>query len=447
MKQIPLWPQKNIAIAAEYRKLPGANRDMKSENAPVLTKCHEKENIMKKNRIFLAVVFCLLFCLSACKDKNPGDDASKTPTETEQNVTMTPTTPVQEEAKMFEFTEENVRPIGRTFSENGLWCAFSGSGAEFQFHGNKLIVNVIGDNAAKNPFNEDNHTRIAIYVNGERVIDEMVNEAVKAFTVFDGSETVDAVVNIVKLSETAMSTIKLSSLITDGAATVTPTKPRDLYIEFIGDSITCGYGVDDEDRDHHFSTKTEDCTKAYAYKTAKLLNADYSLVSISGYGIITGYSGDGEKKSESQIIPKYYEKLGFSYANSVMAKTDWDFTKREPDAVVINLGTNDDSWCKKVPERQEEYIAGYVAFLKTIREKNPNATIVCALGIMGDNLYPCVEAAVTRYREETGDTNVEAFHFTPQNPADGYAADWHPTAVTHTKAAEKIAERLREILK
>lgn len=348
---------------------------------------------------------------------------------------------------MFDFTEENVRPIGRTFYDFGLSCAFSGSGAEFKFHGSKLVIRVVGDNAAKNPFNEDNHTRLAICVDGERVIDEMINEEMKEFTVIDGADVKDCVINVIKLSETAMSTIKLMNIETDPAGSVSPTEPRDKFIEFVGDSITCGYGVDDENRDHHFSTKTEDCTKAYAYKTAQLLGADYSLVSISGYGIITGYSGDGQTKSESQTIPKYYEKLGFSYANSKAAKTDWDFTKREPDIVVINLGTNDDSWCKTIPERQEEYINGYIAFLKTIREKNPNATIVCALGIMGDNLYASVEKTVARYSEETGDTNIESFHFTPQNPADGYAADWHPTALTHTKASEKFAERLKELLK
>lgn len=49
-------------------------------------------------------------------------------------------------------------------------------------------------------------------------------------------------------------------------------------MEFIGDSITCGYGVDDPDKEHHFKTATEDVTKAYAYKTALALNADYSMV-------------------------------------------------------------------------------------------------------------------------------------------------------------------------
>lgn len=404
---------------------------------------------MKKRSVLTAAALCLVMALSACGDKDPADNqTSPTPTQAEEaDATPTPTTIVQEDPQMFEFTEENVRPIGRTYFDFGLNCAFSGTGAEFNFHGSKLVIRVVGDNAAKNPFNEDNHTRLAILVDGERVIDEMINEEMKEFTVIDGTEVKDCVINVIKLSETAMSTIKLMNIETDPAGKVSPTQPRDKFIEFVGDSITCGYGVDDEDRDHHFSTKTEDCTKAYAYKTAQLLGADYSLVSISGYGIITGYSGDGETKSESQIIPKYYEKLGFSYANNKVDKTDWDFTKREPDIVVINLGTNDDSWCKKIPERQEEYINGYIAFLKTIREKNPNATIVCALGIMGDNLYASVEKTVARYSEETGDTNIESFHFTPQNPADGYAADWHPTAVTHTKASEKIAERLKELLK
>ena len=52
-------------------------------------------------------------------------------------------------------------------------------------------------------------------------------------------------------------------------------------IEFIGDSITCGYGVDDEVAEHHFATGTEDTTRAYALRTARKLGVDYSLVSLS----------------------------------------------------------------------------------------------------------------------------------------------------------------------
>ncbi len=400
----------------------------------------------RRSRVFAALLFGVLLLAAGCKDTQK--DAKDSETQTPQ-AQYTPTTqPQQEENKVYTLTEENVRRIGRTTYEDGLWCAFSGTGAEFSFHGTKLTVKVQGDSASQNPYNEGNYARIAIYVNGVRVVDDMLNEQNREYTVIDVEQPTDAVVRIVKLSETAMSTFRIAALLTDAQATVAPTEEKETLIEFVGDSITCGYGVDDEDRDHHFSTATEDATKAYAIKTAQLLDADYSLVSISGYGIITGYSADGETKSESQIIPKYYTKLGFSYANPQMAKTEWDFSQnRQPDIVVINLGTNDDSYCKNVPERQEEYIVAYVNFLKTVREKNPDAVIVCALGIMGDNLFPCVEEAVSRFVSQTGDTRIDTLRFTPQLASDGYAADWHPTEATHEKAAAKLAEKLAEILK
>lgn len=62
---------------------------------------------------------------------------------------------------------------------------------------------------------------------------------------------------------------------------------------------------------------------------------------------------------------------------------------------------------------------------------------------MGDRLYPSVEAAVAAYSKETGDSNVSCMKFDVQNQADGYAADWHPTAKTHEKAAARLAEEIR----
>ena len=53
------------------------------------------------------------------------------------------------------------------------------------------------------------------------------------------------------------------------------------------------------------------------------------MVSISGYGIISGYTDDGKKKPE-QTIPQYYDKLGFSYNkfadNLEVASLEWDLT-------------------------------------------------------------------------------------------------------------------------
>lgn len=255
-------------------------------------------------------------------------------------------------------------------------------------------------------------------------------------------------VRIIKLSETAMSTCGVKA-ITVNAASIQPTPFSDRYIEFIGDSITCGYGVDDPVAGHHFSTATEDVTKAYAYKTAQALGADHSMVAISGYGIISGYTADSKNKAATQILPTYYTKLGFScgtYQKKIAAAIQWDFTLRQPDLIVVNLGTNDDSYTLNNRERQKEFAAAYTEFLKTIRSHNPDAKILCTLGVMTDRLYPWLEKAVKDYTAETGDSNIACMRFDVQNPADGYAEDWHPTVATHDKAAQRLTETIREMM-
>ena len=346
-----------------------------------------------------------------------------------------------------ELKEENFKELGRTYySDDKIYCALSGTGVGFTFTGTSCSVTIEGDNSSSNPSSKDAHARVAVYVNGERVVDDMIDSAEKTYQVFDSDSEQSVDVKIVKLSESAHSTFAISDISVNGSE-VKPAEDRELFIEFVGDSITCGYGVDDEVKEHNFSTTTEDVTKAYAYKTAELLNADYSMVSFSGYGIISGYTSD-DNKIPVQTVPQYYTKLGYSWSGNsgfTPSAIDWDFSRRQPDIIVINLGTNDDSYCKNIEERRLEYQQEYVNFLKTVRENNPDAVIICGLGIMGQNLCPYVEAAVKQYSDETGDGKVEYLMFDQQDQSDGLAADWHPTEATHTKASQKLAEKIRAV--
>ncbi len=389
--------------------------------------------------IALASAACMAVSLTACTSSEAAGNQTTVTEITEEESTL----------KTYIPTTEYVKPLGRTHLLNDtLWMAFSGSGAEFTFNGTSASVTIAGDANAANPNNEDNQARIGIYVNGERIIDDMINAAEETYTVFESEIPQDCTVTIVKLSETAMSTAGIKSIEVDSETGISPTPAKEHFIEFIGDSITCGYGVDDENRDHHFSTKTEDVTKAYAYKTAQNLNADYSMVSISGYGIISGYS-DGKKKVSNQTIPQYYDKLGFSYGaynGQTPSSVKWDFSSYTPDLIVINLGTNDDSYTLTDSDKQMEYCNAYVEFLKEIREHNPDAKILCTLGVMGDRLYQYIELAVYNYTEETGDTNISTMKFDVQSPDDGYAADWHPTEATHTKAADKLTNEIKALM-
>ena len=344
---------------------------------------------------------------------------------------------------------DNVKPLGRTcFIDNTLWLAFSGSGAAFHFRGTLARVAFLADDTASIPGNENNHARVAVYVNGSRVVDEMMDAPRKEFVIFESEQAADCSVEIVKLSESAMSTVGIESISAETKDGIHPTAEKPHYIEFVGDSITCGYGMDDENPEHNFSTRTEDVTRAYSYRTAQALNADYSMVSLSGYGIISGYVNEGEPQKPEQTVPQYYEKLGFSYGKYLERTPEtvkWTFD-RQPDLIVINLGTNDDSYALDHADRQEIYRASYTEFLKLVRSKNPQAKILCTLGIMGGRLFPFVEKAVAAYSAETGDRNIACMKFEEQLASDGYAADWHPTAVTHGKAAEKLVRNIKELM-
>ncbi|MBR5091314.1 MAG: GDSL family lipase [Ruminiclostridium sp.] len=340
----------------------------------------------------------------------------------------------------------HVKLLGRTHTENDtLWLAQSASGIEFTFKGTACSMDIVSDGSAFGK--SDSMARFAVYVNGERKIDQMVDDFMKTIEIFSSDSPEEVTVKVVKLSESGNSSFGIKKLTVDCESGIAPTPEKALKIEFIGDSITCGYGVDDEVKEHHFSTKTEDATKAYAYKTAEKLDADYSLVSYSGHGIISGYTGDASKKNSGQLVPPIYEQFSNSSSKSYYTvDAPWDFSSFVPDYVVINLGTNDDSYVKGNKDKKEEFTTEYVEFLKMVRKDNPDAYIICALGLMGDSLYASVEDAVSRYTSETGDSQVSALHLTPQDMnTNGIAADWHPSEKSHEIAATELSDEIKRL--
>ena len=342
----------------------------------------------------------------------------------------------------------HVKYLGRSlFKNNQLVMAYSSTGVEFNIKAKRLDVTIEGDNSASGSDN-GNAARLVAFVNGERKLDTMILSKSQSYTIFNDEEIVEGEVRIIKVSEAANSIAAISKITVDEDGTISPTAPRDLKIEFIGDSITCGYGVDDLDRNHHFKTSTEDNSKTYAYKTAANLKADYSMVCASGWGVVSGYSGNGAKQ-EAQQIPRFYDKMavGWSSIAGVTPKnTAWDFASFIPDFIVINLGTNDASYTKGDSKKITEYKDAYIAFLKDIRSKNPDAHIICSLGIMGQDLYPAIESAVSEYQAETGDLKVTPLKFANQNMSDGIAADWHPSEKTHAKAAALLTAKIKELM-
>ena len=124
----------------------------------------------------------------------------------------------------------------------------------------------------------------------------------------------------------------------------------------------------------------------------------------------------------------------------------WDFSQFRPDVVVVNLGTNDMSWCAGRKDRNAEFRRKYAEFLKTVRKDNPGAEILCILGVMGEALNTTMEAAAGDYKAETGDEKIRSLTLREQDgKRNGYGADWHPSEQTQQELADILTEAVRPL--
>ncbi|MBQ7919791.1 MAG: hypothetical protein IJ324_07630 [Lachnospiraceae bacterium] len=346
--------------------------------------------------------------------------------------------------------EQNVKLLGRTMlvGEN-LWMAWSATGVEFEFEGKELEVTVLGGNAATDYSVDNCFAKIGIYVDDVRVTTDLVRQSRKKYEIINGDVVRRVKVRVMKLSEAPMSTIGMEPIVTEGK--ILPVERCAHSVEFIGDSITCGYGVDDMDLRHTFSTATEDVTRGYAYLTAKELGMDVNIVSCSGYGVLSGYTDDPQVQNTAELLPPYYETLGFSrdFFEGGLSPQDvqWDFSGYQPELVVLNLGTNDNSFCQEIQQRWDLFTERYVAFLQTIRKNNPKAMILCVYGVMEDRIAPTVEKAVEIYREQCGDERITYLYIAPDDGTRGYAVDFHPAPATHALASEVVVEKIKKLIK
>ncbi|MBO4319411.1 MAG: hypothetical protein J5857_02970 [Treponema sp.] len=352
--------------------------------------------------------------------------------------------------KTWQITDKTVKLQGRTLDDNGTrWLIMSASGFECGVHAKEMSLTLKGDSTAHPTRQPDgkpemNQARYALYVDGILIQDSCMDESQKTLVVFKGDTERDAIVQFLKLSEGTQSYLGVKEIITDDDASISPTPEKRLKIEFIGDSITCGYGVEGKSAEELFTTRTENATKAYAYLTAKNLDADCSLVSFSGFGVVSGWTNDGNINT-IQLVPSHYKKFCFCWNGDMFKDHEWDFSKFQPQIVVINLGTNDDSYTQDNIQKQNEYVSCYVNFIKTVRALNPQAKIVLALGIMtgGNRLIPSMQKAAQEYIRQTGDKNIDTYSFTSQTQEEGFGSDFHPSEATQTRCALEFTEYLR----
>jgi lysophospholipase L1-like esterase len=139
-------------------------------------------------------------------------------------------------------------------------------------------------------------------------------------------------------------------------------KGKAKLIEFIGDSITCGFGVE-QLRNKTNTLDKSSIDTAYPGILSKKLNFDYYAICASGMGVIrsSGYNGVG-------LATEYYNRNYF-HTNKFTTSISTN-----PDYIIICIGTNDWLYIKNnyyETETINKFIEFFKLFLLQIRYLNP----------------------------------------------------------------------------
>lgn len=204
-------------------------------------------------------------------------------------------------------------------------------------------------------------------------------------------------------------------------------------LEVIGDSISAAYGNEGANP-CQFTAATENHYLSYEAIAARAVDAELFTEAWSGIGMLHSYEGS----TTDQMPVRYLRTL------PERATSTWDFSKFVPEAVVINLGTNDFS--KSDPGAG--FQSAYVKFVSDLRGYYPSARFFLAVGPMlsGDSYTKAAAylKAVIDARSSAGDKNLSVLEFgTQDGNADGLGCDYHPSLKTHQKMADKLIAALK----
>ncbi|MCL2488878.1 MAG: GDSL-type esterase/lipase family protein [Oscillospiraceae bacterium] len=334
----------------------------------------------------------------------------------------------------------NYISIGRTWiRDNALRLAWTGSGFSINFYGTgtAAVISSSTDNPIYLGY-------LNVYVDSAALPVSTVKidrKGLCLYTLADRLPPGAHTLTVKKRNEAAYggsATLGIHDIsVIDGCPLEPPPAPERL-IEFVGDSITSGFGnMVSDPGELDYATDTCDGTRTYAMLAADALGAAASVLSRSG---IRFCREPGKAASESMI--NHYTKISNLTGNA----DPWNFA-RPADAVVVNLGTNDNGTAGDFTFFTSEA----AVLLSMIRANNPGALIVWCYGIMGEapRISGPIKAAVTDMTA-AGDDKVFYLSMKPIDPArEGLGVHGHPTVFTHIKnsfvLAEFLAEKMRTV--
>lgn len=374
----------------------------------------------------------------------PVDTGTMDPTTEE--ATQPPISPTDYSEKTFAAAEvlENLKIHGRSaVVGKSVTCDWSASGIEFS-------ADCKGDVYLKMTTTKD--TYLTVYIDGVRVDDANYNYdtnkregnvfflAVGTHRVKVASDLEEGLHTIRVLRQNMEGNTSVDQIILCGELKERPAD-KELLIEFVGDSITCGYAcLGINKTDDVVSAETTEGTSTYAYLTAQALGADHSMVCISGIGIYKGFTD-------------YNMTNVYPYISYRRDHTQTDYAPaRKADLVVVNLGTNDES---RIGSNVAEFKAHVENLISQIRSNHGEDTpiVFCYNSMKRGKIAPdYIQALIdAKGGAEAGlfslvmTTDISTI--SPSTHTHNGAPGNHPNAEQHRKQAETLTAFLKGFLK
>lgn len=356
-----------------------------------------------------------------------------------------------------------VRALGRHAGRDPLTLFWTGSGVELSFTGSELWVDFFADYEVMEPW-------VSVELDGVWAARYPVNPGHSRMCIFRGMapgrpKHVRLLKDVQAMYDDPAHCLQVTGLEYAGGSFLPLPEPA-YRLEFIGDSITSGEGaigaVEEEDWVGAFFS----AENHFGRMTADALGAEFRCISQSGWGIVTGWDNNIR-----HVMPPYYTQVcGVAQGRrnaALGAQQPNDFAAWQPDAVIVNLGTNDNGafdnppWTDPetgaqhamrllpdgsfYPEDAQKAADGTQNFLALVREKNPQALLVWCIGMLGTRIEPVLRQGVEQYRKASGDDRVYLLEL-PETTPETVGARQHPGVRNHRQAAQVLTRFLKEHL-
>jgi lysophospholipase L1-like esterase len=338
-------------------------------------------------------------------------------------------------ARSYPATDERVRVMGRQITDGGA-VAFGASGVTFfiRFRGTAVDAEL-----ERAPADSAEHDWFTVVVDGGEPSRFRTQPRTRRYTLARGLPRGEHTVVLSKATEGQNGHDRLVAIHTEELLQAAPLPAR--RIEFIGNSITAGYGLDPRPVACKQGT-WYDATHAwlaYGPRVARRVNAQWMLSAISGIGMVRNWNSPGP------VMPNVYQGVFMEYADST---TRWDFRRYTPDLVVVALGTNDFSDGGGTTPRPaldgERFVSEYTRFVAGVRARYPAAKLLLLTSPMLDSTRNQTLAEylqrVIAARAAAGDSAISRFGFKGRYTS---GCDGHPDLAEQLRMADELEPEVR----